>query len=82
MTSGITKRWILNILSVIIFIIICVVLCLSYMIGTYYYNSVQQSISVRFTELNNVFSESSDTTTDFLTNAQKYIEDFPEKEQM
>ena len=82
MTSGITKRWILNILSVIIFIIICVVLCLSYMIGTYYYNSVQQSISVRFIELNNVFSESSDTTTYFLTNAQKYIEDFPEKEQM
>ena len=82
MASGITKRWILNILSVIVFIIICVVLCLSYMIGTYYYNSVQQSISVRFTELNNVFSESSDTTTDFLSTAQKYIEDFPEKEQM
>ncbi|MDD6644866.1 MAG: HAMP domain-containing sensor histidine kinase, partial [Oscillospiraceae bacterium] len=83
MASGITKRWIFNILSVIVFIIICVVLCLSYMIGTYYYNSVQQSISVRFTELNNVFTdESSDTTTDFLSTAQKYIEDFPEKEQM
>ena len=83
MTSGITKRWILNILSVIIFIIICVVLCLSYMIGTYYYNSVQQSISARFTELNNVFTdESADSTTDFLSTAQKYIEDFPEKEQM
>lgn len=83
MASGITKRWIFNILSVIIFIIICVVLCLSYMIGTYYYNSVQQSISTRFTELNNVFTdESADTTTDFLSTAQKYIEDFPEKEQM
>ena len=53
------------------------------MIGTYYYNSVQQSISARFTELNNVFTdESADTTTDFLSTAQKYIEDFPEKEQM
>ncbi|MGN1127093.1 MAG: histidine kinase dimerization/phospho-acceptor domain-containing protein, partial [Ruminococcus sp.] len=82
MASGITKRWIFNILSVIVFIIVCVVLCLSYMIGTYYYNSVQQSISVRFTELNNVFTENSDTTTDFLSTAQKYIEDFPEKEQM
>ena len=83
MASGITKRWIFNILSVIIFIIICVVLCLSYMIGTYYYDSVQQSISARFTELNNVFTdESADTTTDFLSTAQKYIEDFPEKEQM
>lgn len=83
MASGITKRWIFNILSVIVFIIICVVLCLSYMIGTYYYNSVQQSISARFTELNNVFTdESADTTTDFLSTAQKYIEDFPEKEQM
>lgn len=83
MASGITKRWIFNILSVIIFIIICVVLCLSYMIGTYYYNSVQQSISARFNELNNVFTdESADTTTDFLSTAQKYIEDFPEKEQM
>lgn len=83
MASGITKRWIFNILSVIIFIIICVVLCLSYMIGTYYYNNVQQSISARFTELNNVFTdESTDTTTDFLSTAQKYIEDFPEKEQM
>lgn len=83
MASGITKRWIFNILSVIIFIIICVVLCLSYMIGTYYYNSVQQSISTRFTELNNVFTdESADSTTDFLSTAQKYIEDFPEKEQM
>ena len=53
------------------------------MIGTYYYNSVQQSISTRFTELNNVFTdESADSTTDFLSTAQKYIEDFPEKEQI
>ena len=80
MAKGITKRWILNILSVIIFIIICIVLCLSFVIVDYYYSSVEQTISYRFTELDRVFTDvNSDTTTDFLTLAQSYIEDFPDK---
>ncbi len=80
MAKGITKRWILNILSVIIFIIICIVLCLSFVIEDYYYSSVEQTISYRFTELDRVFTDvNSDTTTDFLTLAQSYIEDFPDK---
>ncbi len=83
MTKGITKRWILNILSVIFVIIIFIVLCLSYMISTYYTNSVEQTISLRCSELDKVFTDvTSDTTTDFLTTAQQYIEDFPDKELM
>ena len=83
MTSGITKRWLLNILSVVALIIVAIVLCLSFMIRAYYYNSVEQSISVRCNELTKVFDEvDSDTTTDFLTTAQQYIEDFPDKNQL
>jgi signal transduction histidine kinase len=83
MTSGITKRWIFNILSVIVVIIVCIVLCASYMLRAYYMDSVEQAISVRCNELDNVFAMvNSDTTTDFLTTAQEYIEDFPDKEQM
>ncbi|MCI5599483.1 MAG: HAMP domain-containing sensor histidine kinase [Ruminococcus sp.] len=83
MTSGITKRWLLNILSVVALIIVVIVLCLSFMIRAYYYNSVEQSISVRCNELTKVFDEvDSDTTTDFLTTAQQYIEDFPDKNQL
>ena len=83
MAKGITKRWIFNILSVIVFIIICIVLCLSYVIEDYYYSSVEQTISYRFTELDKVFTDvSSDTTTDFLSLAQSYIEDFPDKEKL
>ena len=83
MTSGITKRWLLNILSVVALIIVAIVLCLSFMIRAYYYDSVEQSISVRCNELTKVFDEvDSDTTTDFLTTAQQYIEDFPDKNQL
>lgn len=83
MTSGITKRWILNILSVIFIIVIFIVFCLSYTISTYYTSSVEQSISLRCNELEKIFTDAtSDTTTDFLSTAQKYIEDFPDKELM
>lgn len=83
MTSGITKRWILNILSVIVIIIVCIVLCLSYVIRTYYYDSVEQTISVRFDDLDKVFTSiDSNTTTDFLNTAQQYIQDFPDKDHM
>lgn len=33
MTSGITKRWLLNILSVVALIIVAIVLCLSFRLG-------------------------------------------------
>ncbi len=83
MNGSITKRWVLNILSVMVVIIVLVVLGLSYLIRTYYVSTVQQAISIRFEELNHVFADkNSDTTTEFLTTARDYIEDFPDKEQM
>ncbi|MBQ9673499.1 MAG: HAMP domain-containing histidine kinase [Ruminococcus sp.] len=83
MNDSITKRWLLNILSVIVGIIVLVVLGLSYVIRSYYVSAVEQAITVRCNELDNVFADAnSETTTDFFSTAQAYIEDFPDKEQM
>ncbi len=83
MMKGITRRWILNTLTTIVVIIIFAVVCLSYFLSTYYYSSVEQTISGRSVELSNLLSDfSSDMDSAFTATARDYVENFPDKESM
>lgn len=83
MFKGITKRWVLNTLCAIVAVVIFVVVCLSYIVTTYYYSSVEQTLSGRSVELSNILSEfSSDIDQSFSATARDYVENFPEKENM
>lgn len=81
--KGITKRWLLNSLGVILILIVALVFSLSYAIQNYIYYGIQQAINGRAGELTNVFSDYGQRSSqDFLTAARNYVENFPNKESM
>ncbi|MED9970113.1 MAG: HAMP domain-containing sensor histidine kinase [Ruminococcus sp.] len=83
MFKGITKRWILNTLSVIITIIVFIVVALILIVTYMFQTSVQQSLSSTSAELSLVFSGfKSDSSNDFSSGARDYVENFDKKEQM
>lgn len=81
--KGITKRWVLNTLSVIVAIVVLMIVCLSFIVHSLYYNSIEQTISGRSNELVNVFaSYTTENSSDFTVNSRDYVENFPDKELM
>ena len=81
--KGLTKRWLLNSLGVILILIVALVFSLSYAIQNYIYYGIQQAINGRAGELTNVFSDYGQRSSqDFLTAARNYVENFPNKESM
>ncbi len=83
MFKGITKRWMLNTLSVILTIIILIVVSLIFFVTYLFQNSVEQSLNATGSELSLVFpSYESDSSTSFTASARDYVENFDKKEQM
>ncbi len=83
MFKGITKRWMLNTLSVILTIIILIVVSLIFVVTYLCHRSVEQSLASTSSELSLVFSGyTSDSSTGFTSSARDYVENFDKKEQM
>ncbi len=83
MVKGITKRWVLNTLCAIVAIIVCVVICLSFAVYTYFYSSVEQVLSGKSIELLKILSSySSDSVSGFASSARDYVENSTERENM
>lgn len=83
MFKGITKRWVLNTLCTTIAVVIFTVVCLSYFMWTYYYSSVEQTLSGRSLELHNILHDfSSDTDTTFTVTAKDFVENSSDRESM
>ncbi len=82
MFKGITKRWVLNTLLVVIVVVLFVVFCLSYAVRIYYYHSVTQTLSAASAEFASVLEEYSSDSTTFALTARGYVENFDGKEKM
>lgn len=83
MIRGITKRWMLNTLSVIFTIIVLIVVSLIFVVTYVFQSSVEQSLSSVSNELSLVFSGyTSDNSNDFASSARDYVENFDKKEKM
>ncbi len=83
MFKGISKRWMLNTLSVILTIIILIVVSLIFIVTYIFQSSVEQSLNNTSSELSLVFSGfASDSSTSFTASARDYVENFDKKEQM
>ena len=83
MKKGITRRWLINTLGVILAILVTIIVVLSFSIQTFYYNGIQQTISGRSNELVNFFGNYTAADTEqFNTTAREYVENFPDKELM
>ena len=83
MFRGITKRWMLNTLSVIFTIIVLIVVSLIFIVTYVFQNSVEQQLNAACNELSLVFSGyTSDSYNDFTAVARDYVENFDQKEKM
>ena len=83
MFKGITKRWIINTFGVIIAVITLLVVCLSVLVQSLTYSSIEQALLNRNSELSSVFpGYRCENTADFQNTASKYVEDFMFKENM
>lgn len=82
MFKGITKRWVLNTLLVVIVVVLFVVFCLSYAVRIYYYNSVSQTLNTATAEFVRVLEDNPSDTSGFVTTARDYVENFEGKEKM
>ncbi|MBR2715136.1 MAG: HAMP domain-containing histidine kinase [Ruminococcus sp.] len=83
MFKGITKRWIINTFGVIIAVITLLIVCLSVLMQSLCYSSIEQALLNRNNELSAVFpGYKCENTADFQNTATKYVEDFEHKESM
>lgn len=80
--KGITKRWLLNSLGIILVILIILVLSFALVVRNYYYNGVQQIINGSAATLTNVFAGSTSSSAKFGAAARNYVENFQDKERM
>lgn len=81
--KGITRRWLLNSLGIILLVLITLIITLSFTVQGYVYNGIQQAVSGRAGELPNVFSGYERRTAgEFLAAARSYVENSPNKESM
>ncbi|MDO4419232.1 MAG: HAMP domain-containing sensor histidine kinase [Ruminococcus sp.] len=82
MFKGITKRWVLNTLLVVVVVVLFVVFCLSYAVRIYYYHSVTQTLSAASAEFASVLEDYSSDSIAFASTARGYVENFDGKEIM
>ena len=83
MFRGITKRWMLNTLSVILTIIILIVVTLIFVVTYLFQSGVEQRLASTGNELSIVFSGfQSPGSTEFTSAARDSIENFDKKENM
>lgn len=81
--NGISRRWLLNSLGVILIILVTLILTLSLVVRGYVYNGIQQAMNGRSGELTNVFADyGRKSPKEFSTAARTYVENFPNKESM
>ena len=78
--KGITKRWLLNSLGMIIVTLIAIEIGLAVFIHEFFYNGVQQTINNKSAGLVNVFpGYKEDSEKDFIFKAKIYVSDFEDK---
>ena len=81
---GITRRWIVNSLTVIVLVLVTLVTILSIMMQQYVYNSIQSQLKGRSEEAGSLFSSehTEQAAQYFYTRARSYIENFTAKNEM
>lgn len=80
--KGITKRWLLNSLGLILVILVVLVISFAFAVRGYFYNSIQSTINGYEGSLTGSFAASKENSVTFLRAARAYVEDFQDKELM
>ncbi|MCH4239255.1 MAG: HAMP domain-containing histidine kinase [Oscillospiraceae bacterium] len=82
-TWKISRRWLLNSLSVAVLILVVLILVLSAAAHSYTYSGIHTAIDSRSEELTNIFANyGRNSPHEFSAAARQYVENFPSKESM
>ena len=80
---GITKRWLLNSMSIVVLVLIAFAAALSIMVRSYYYNGVRQSVNTRISQISALIDlYSDDSTAEFENELRTMVEKFEDKDLM
>ncbi len=81
--KGITKRWLINSLGLILIVILALEIGCAFVVRNYYFNSIQQGLSSSSQMLVNTFSSlESGQESDFESMARQRVEEFSYREKM
>ena len=81
--KGITKRWLINSLGLILAVIVALEIGCTFVVRNYYYNSLQQGLTSSSTMLRGLFDTStSSQEADFQSFARQRVEEFSYREKM
>ena len=81
--SGLTKRWVFNVLSVVFVIILMLEFVFTYVIHKYYYSTVEQYLYNQMDAVASSFSAySAGSYSDFESGARQYVENFAQRDSM
>lgn len=80
--KGITRRWLLNSLGLILAILIVLVFSFAFVVRGFFYSGIQQTINGSESSLNGYFTTSVESPAKFIAAGRSYVENFQEKERM
>ena len=79
----ITKRWVLNSFSSIVFILVLILISFGIGLNWFYYNSIEQLLISQANTLNSMLSQySKDSSVDFYSQVRLLVENFDKKDKM
>lgn len=85
MLKGVSRRWFINTVGIVLVILVVFITAMSVIVQSYAYNSISNILRGRADELLNVLSYGSTgykSASDFSTTTRNYIENFPDKNAM
>lgn len=78
--KGIRRRWMVNSIGTVCFVLALALISFSIFVGNYYYNSIRSALRTQATSVTDFFSNYATTETTYLEMANYYINDFDERE--
>ena len=80
--QGIRRRWMVNSIGTVSFVLLVALIAFSLFVGGYYYNSIRSALQTQATAVGDFFSSYATSERTYLEMANAYINDFDERESL
>ena len=82
MNQGIRRRWMVNSIGMVFFVLLLAVTAFSAFVGNYYYNSIRSAMQTQATAVSDFFSNYATSEQVYLEMANYYVNDFDKQESL
>lgn len=80
--KGIRRRWMVNSIGTVCFVLMLAVISFSVFVGNYYYNSIRSALQTQAASVSDFFSNYATSESTYLEMANYYINDFDARESL